>query len=293
MGKLETFLRTNLVFLAFTSLIIVRQANSQVYGSAKDVLNQLNSRYHPHFADLTNHPYYLPEKAVFGYDSLSLKENIYSSVPNNYKREIDNDHYKELHRRKSEFSELEKERRRNQDAYKEFIKLTKHGKKGDNMNKKTVKRMLEYEKKFSNNTDISHELVRKMESPIEAEKLGLNSVFEESGYISGHQSWPVVLRNKSQLFTEEIYTKTRVDPTLNVAFDSSSYNRLPQEYGDDRECVATYKDPVTRKRICIEEGEYFDNLKKGPNRNGYLVWHPERSKHSVEMDVFSEEYFRI
>ncbi|KAK9171205.1 hypothetical protein CmeUKMEL1_07735 [Cryptosporidium meleagridis] len=345
MLKFRKFMVESLSLLSLVLLVNLSGVKSQIYGSAKDVLSQINTNNYPNFSDLTNYPYYLPEKAIFGYESPSLKENIYKVDEYQNKRDLDPSHYKEFQRRKEEFSEIEKRRRRNQEAYKEFIKPPKQGHKPrkDNSNKMIVKKMLELEKMNSNSTkaEINHEcmfilnsiqktiiiflVIRKVESPIEAERKGIYPVIDELDYLD-RKVYKYHLRNNNGkrihykasdanhlayfydvnancywfrtninlecLTYEEIYSKTRVDPTLNVAFDSSSYNRLPQEYGRDRECVATYKDPVTRKRICIREGEYFDNLKKGPHRNGYIVWHPEKSKHSVEIDIFSEEYFQ-
>ncbi|KAJ1612132.1 hypothetical protein OJ252_1357 [Cryptosporidium canis] len=309
--------------------------SSQIYGSAKEVLGQINSNNYPEFSDLTNYPYYLPESAVIGYSSPSLKESLHQVEEYSSRRDLDASHYVEFQRRREEFSEIERSRRKNQEAYKEFIRPHKRGSgHKDNTNRVVVKKMLAEERASSNVTraDVSHELVRKIESPFEAERMGIHPAVEELDHLdrkvhkyylrsnngkrihygasdSNHLAYfydvnancywlrsstyfECLTYGKFWTETEEIYSKTRVDPTLNVAFDSSSYQRLPQEYGQDRECVATYKDPISRRRVCIREGEYFDNLKKGPHRNGYIVWHPERSKHSVEADIFSEKYFQ-
>ncbi|OII75255.1 uncharacterized protein cubi_03734 [Cryptosporidium ubiquitum] len=312
MTKLKKFLAKCLSLISILLLGYLYNVESQIYGSAKDVLGQINSREYPNFSDLTNYPYYLPEKAVIGYDSPSLKENIYKVEEYN-KRDIDASYYKEFQRQKEEFSEIEKKRRRNQEAYKGFIKPPKqnHKSRKDNVNKMIVKKMLEDERMYSNSTrvDINHEcmfiisyfivqniiknenlVIRKIESPIEAEKMGIYPVIDELDYVD-RKVYKYHLRNNNGkrihyktsdanhlayfydvnancywfrssidpecLTYEEIYSKTRVDPTLNVAFDSSSYQRLPQEYGKDQECVATYKDPITRRRICIREGNKF------------------------------------
>ncbi|OLQ19449.1 hypothetical protein ChUKH1_06710 [Cryptosporidium hominis] len=325
MPKFRKFVVESLSLLSMVLLVHLNGVKSQIYGSAKDVLSQINTNNYPNFSDLTNYPYYLPEKAIIGYDSPSLKENIYKVDEYHNKRDLDPSHYKEFQRQKEEFSEIEKTRRRNQEAYKEFIKPPKQGHKSrkDNANKMIVKKMLEYEKMYSNSTEaeINHEYLDRKVYKYHLRNNNRKRIHYKASDanhlayfydINANCYWFRSNIDPECLTYEEIYSKTRVDPTLSVAFDSSSYNRLPQEYGQDRECVATYKDPITRKRICIREGkfqqckifdkrtsclqinlgEYFDNLKKGPHRNGYIVWHPEKSKHSVEMDIFSEEYFQ-
>lgn len=111
MPKLRKFLIKYLNLISILLLVYLYSVESQIYGSAKNVIEQINSRNYPNFSDLTNYPYYLPEKAVIGYESPSLKENIYK-VDEYNKRDIDASYYTEFQKRKEEFSEIEKKRRR-------------------------------------------------------------------------------------------------------------------------------------------------------------------------------------
>ncbi|KAH8738577.1 hypothetical protein FG386_001992 [Cryptosporidium ryanae] len=325
-----TNLGTKLIFLKVIILILALlegKVEPQIYDSSNYILTQLDSRVYPNFSPLTHYPYYISEEAVIGYDTPSMKEDVSLRGKQDQKRKINdsNEYYfGDFHEKKEEFSKAEKERRGNQESYKEFIKYSDYNKQDirDRTGEFQVKKYLKQEMKRNrekNNVDIEHQLVRKIKSPLDAEKKGFIPIVSESDFVdqemfkynikrnnlkrihygaseynhlayyydvNGNCYWVRDGFNSVCLTYEEIYTKTRVDPTINVAFDTSSYHLLPQEYGRDKECVATYKDPKTRRRVCIEKGEYFDNLKKGPNRNGLLVWHPERSKHSIEMDVF-------
>ncbi|EAK89634.1 hypothetical protein [Cryptosporidium parvum Iowa II] len=112
MLKFRKFMVESLSLLFIVLLVHLNGVKSQIYGSAKDVLSQINTNNYPNFSDLTNYPYYLPEKAIIGYDSPSLKENIYKVEEYHNKRDLDPSHYKEFQRQKEEFSEIEKTRRR-------------------------------------------------------------------------------------------------------------------------------------------------------------------------------------
>ncbi|KAH7649292.1 hypothetical protein FG379_002465 [Cryptosporidium bovis] len=326
----STNLITKCIFLKVMLILVLLniKVESQIYDSSNYILTQLDSRIYPNFSPLTHYPYYISEEAIIGYNTPSLKEDVSLRGKQDQKEKrdnIDEYHFRNFHEKKAEFAETEKERRGNQESYKEFIKYSNYDKHNfkDRTGEFQVKKHLEEEKKKNreeNNANIEHEVVRKIKSPIDAEKRGDTPIIPESDFAdqeifkyhikknnikrihygtseynhlayfydtNGNCYWVRIGFESKCLTYEEIYTKTRVDPTINVAFDSSSYHRLPQEYGKDKECVATYKDPKTRKRICIEKGEYLNNLKKGPNRNGFLAWHPERSKHSIEMDLNS------
>lgn len=76
------------------------------------MLGQVNSNSYPEFSDLTNYPYYLPEKAIIGYDSPSLKESVHKVEQVSKRRDLDASHYRDFQRRKEEFSEVERSRRR-------------------------------------------------------------------------------------------------------------------------------------------------------------------------------------